>query len=152
MTNKYSIYLAHPISGLGYDEVFGYFDNQKKLLESAGYTVLNPMTGKDYLRNEVEFKSHGYDLAPPSTNHAIVERDLWMIGQVDIVLLDLSGSKKVSIGCMMELAWAHMLRKHTVVVVDPENPHYHAFVLDTADVVFEKIGDANLYLIKLVKG
>lgn len=141
-----NIYLAHPISGLSYNEVMDYYEGMKNRLRRLGYEVLQPMTGKGYLRNELEFKSHGYTGLPASTNHAILERDNWMVRLADVVLVDLWGADKVSIGCMMELAWAHDHHKHTVVVMGLNNVHRHAFVLEAADTIFETRWDAMVYL------
>lgn len=142
------IYLAHPISGLGYDEIYEYYTNLRDGLRIWGYDVLQPMTGKEYLRNEVKFKTVGYD-NPVSTNHAIVGRDTWMVRQADIVLVDFSAAEAVSIGCVSELAMAHVLGKHTVVVLPEVNVHRHAFVLDMAHIIFTNIEDAIKYLYKL---
>jgi nucleoside 2-deoxyribosyltransferase len=145
------IYLAHPISGLSYDTVHDYYANLSILLSEFFY-VFHPMTAKGYLRNEIEFRATGYNHMPVSTNHAIVERDNWMISQSDIVLVDLTGAKAVSIGCIMELAWAHLMRKHSVVVMDEHKIHNHAFVLECADVVFSSLDEAIEYLKKLHHG
>jgi nucleoside 2-deoxyribosyltransferase len=111
------------------------------------------MTGKSYLRTELEFKSNGYG-NPVSTNHAILSRDKWMVGQCDIFLCDLTYAReRVSIGAMMELAWANLLGKHTVVVMQSENNiHRHAFPLEASDVIFETMEDATAYLLKLARG
>ena len=69
-----------------------------------------------------------------------------MVGQADIVFVDLSNSVFTSIGCMFELAWAYELRKHVVVVVPEENIHQHAFVLQAADIIFETTEEALNYL------
>jgi nucleoside 2-deoxyribosyltransferase len=147
------VYLALPISGRSYDDVVKDIHDSKMILEDWGYTVFQPMTGKGYLRPEIEFKSHGFD-NPVSTNHAILERDKWMVINCDVILLDLSrGSERVSIGGVMELAWASLLDKHTVVVLPKENNiHNHAFVLEASDVVFETMDEAMDYLHKLATG
>lgn len=142
------IYLAHPISGLGFDEVVTYYEDLRGRLTARGYDVLQPMTGKGYLRTEICFRGLG-DGHPQSTNHAIVERDNWMVHQADVVLVDLTGAKAVSIGCMMELAWSHELRRHTIVVLTEENVHWHAFVLECADIVLASLAEAVEYLTKL---
>lgn len=142
------IYLAHPISGMSADEVFDYYDTTNNALR-FDYEVLYPMLGKGYMRNEVEFKAHGYDNMPVSTNHAIMNRDQWMVDQCDILFLDFTGAKSISIGCCMELAWAKLLKKHTVVVLDKDNIHKHAFVLECAHVIFETYDEAISYLIEL---
>jgi nucleoside 2-deoxyribosyltransferase len=145
------VYLAHPISGLGYDEVMEYYNRIEAELRRMGYETLCPMRGKEYLRTELTFKPHGYERHPASTNHAIIERDRWMVTQSDIVLADLTGAQHVSIGCCMELAWAHDRGKHTIVVMEEENVHRHAFVIETGDLVFEILDDALFYLSRLAR-
>jgi len=146
------IYLAGPISGRGYDEVVGLYVEKSKIFNGLGYDVLCPMTGKTYLRNELQFKSQGYN-NPVSTNHAIFERDKWMVSNCDIVLADLSNSgERVSIGTMMELAWASILGKHTILVLPEENVHNHAFVLEAGDIIFNAFDEAKKYLTDLILG
>jgi hypothetical protein len=55
----------------------------------------------------------------------------------------------VSIGCVMELAWASLLGKYTIVIMEKENIHNHAFILEAADIIFENYYDAIEYLKKL---
>jgi len=142
------IYLAHPISGLSFEEVNSYYSQIIPKLIAAGYDCLYPMIGKNYLRTEKNFKAKDYQ-NPISTNHAIVERDSWMVSTCDLVLIDFTGAKFTSIGCVMELAWAYWLRKHTIIVVgEKENPHQHAFILEATDIIFETLKEALDYLMK----
>jgi nucleoside 2-deoxyribosyltransferase len=150
MGKDFKIYCAHPISGLSYEEVLGYYNSIKEKLSGFGYHVLNPMTGKDALRTEKKLRTSGYR-TPVSTNHAITERDRWMVGQSDVVYINLCKSKEVSIGCMAELAWAHQLGKHTVTVLEKDNIHQHCFVLEMSDIVFETEKEAEEYLKILVE-
>jgi nucleoside 2-deoxyribosyltransferase len=136
------IYLAHPISGLSGDDVFGYYEKARNQLSDV-FEVLYPMLGKGYLRNEAKYAPLGYKF-PVSTDHAIKERDRWMVQSSDVVFVDFTGAKSVSIGCCMELAWADLLGKHTVVVLD--EIHRHAIVVDCADIVFPNYDDAIAYL------
>lgn len=145
------IYLAHQVSGLDFETVVSYFETTARELESFGFDVLAPMTAKGYLRTEREFRPHGYG-NPVSSNHAIFERDQWMVRQADIVFVNLDGMTEPSIGCTMELAWASLLGKHTIVVMAPDNPHQHAFVLEAADIVFGVFEDAMDYLFLLING
>jgi len=98
------IYLAHPISGSSGNEVFGYYDEWVAKLANTGLKVLHPLTAKGYLRPEIKYKKHGYQ-TPISNNKAIVGRDSWMVRQADIVLIDLTGAKIVSMGCVCDLAY-----------------------------------------------
>lgn len=142
------IYLARPISGYSYDEVVNYYDSTVSYLKTLGYDVLYPMCGKGYLRNEIKFKAEGYG-QPLSTNRAIVGRDRWMVHQADVVLANLTESQHVSIGTVCELAWAFDNKKHVIIVMEKENIHRHAFVIEFADVIFETSEEALAYLAEL---
>lgn len=143
------IYIAGAISGQSGEDVISYFGNTKSLLTGMGYQVFSPMTGRDHFRNEIRLKSHGHD-NPISTNHAIIERDCWMVSQCDILYCNLTMAEIVSIGSTMELAWGHILRKHTVLAMQKDNIHQHAFILEAADIIFEEHDDAISYLAKLI--
>jgi nucleoside 2-deoxyribosyltransferase len=149
---NFTIYLAGPITGKGYEEVVSSYAEKTTYFEAIGYNVLCPMTGKSYLRNEIEFKSENYKF-PVSTNHAIFERDMWMVSNCDIILADLSNSgERVSIGTMMELAWASLLHKHSVIILPENNVHRHAFVLESGDIIFEAYEEAKKYLEDFIIG
>lgn len=150
MKNR-KVYLAGSISGRSYDSIVTDYREKANYLEKLGYETFCPMTGKGYLRNEIKLKAHDYT-HPASTNHAIYNRDKWMVQTVDIVLADLSHSKEtVSIGTMMEIAWASMLGKHVVTVMPKGNIHNHAFVYEASDIVFETLKEALLYLADIVR-
>lgn len=144
------VYLARPISGGSYADVVSYFDSTKLKLRKIGFDALSPMTAKESLRTEIKLKAHGYDNVPTATNHAIVERDMWMLMMSDIVYCNLLGAKIVSIGSVMELGWAHMLRKHTIIVMEKDNIHQHAFVIEAGDIIFETEEEAIQYLKELI--
>lgn len=146
------IYLVHPISGLSYDEVVNYYSEKVKFCKSLGLEVLCPMTGKNYLRNELALRAHGYDKHPASTNHSIYTRDKWMVKSADLIYASFIGAKSASIGSTMELAWASDWDKHIIVAMEPENVHRHAFMLEAANVIFNTEKDADEYLEKLIKG
>lgn len=146
------IYCCHPISGLSADEVFDYYIDVQKRLSSC-YQVMIPMTGKSSLRCEKEFRSEGYKDNPLTTNHAIYERDKWMVTQADILYVNLIGAtERVSVGTMFEMAWGALLGKYVVLVMESESVHRHAFVLEAADVIFQSGQEAEDYLITLAKG
>lgn len=146
------VYCVHPISGMSAEEVFEYYTRTKKALESLGYDVLIPMVGKGYLRTELEFKAHGYEGQPLSTNHAIFTRDKWMVKQADIIYANFAGVSRTSIGSMFEMAWASDHDKNVVAVMEQDNIHRHAFVLEAASVVFEAEEQAMAYFKVFAEG
>lgn len=140
------VYCVHPISGRSADDVFSYYTGVKTDLEAMGYDVLIPMFGKGSLRTEIAFKAHGQEGNPLTANHAIFNRDKWMVKQADILYANLLGAKHVSIGSMFELAWGSDNDKQNVVVMEEDNIHRHAFVLEAATVVYNNAEDAMAYL------
>jgi len=146
-----SIYPGRLISGRSQEEVLEYYDTIHKELTEMGYKVFHPMVGKGIVRNEMKFRAESPSTSPICQNHAIKERDKWMVQMADIIMQDFTGATQVSIGCISELAWADLLGKHTVVVMEPDNIHRHAFTLEMADIVFETLAEAKEYLRKLIK-
>jgi len=141
-----NVYVAHPITGSTRDQVLGYYARIQAALIPNGFTVYWPMIAKGPLKPETTYKSTGYDAFPQSTNHAIRNRDRFMVKHCDILYLDLTGTTTVSIGCVMELAWASDAGKHIVVIMAKENIHRHAFVLECSDIIFETEAEALVYM------
>jgi len=140
------IYLGGSISGKTYEETVANINDRKYRLQLMGYEVLNPMTAKKAIRNEVTLKSHGYG-NPESTNHAIYGRDKSMVVRSDVLFFDLRGTKeRASQGSCFEMAWGSFLNKHIVLVMEQDSIHQHAFVLEAADIIFDNIEDAYSYL------
>jgi hypothetical protein len=145
------IYVAHPITGLSYEEISEYYTDVIEFLRFFDYEVMTPLCGKGYLRTEKTLKSTGLK-QPLYTDHAIIERDRWMVTRSDVVYLNLMNAKTISIGCLMELAWAHDHGIHAVVAMEPDNIHRHAFVLEAADIILESHKQALDYLKVLKRG
>lgn len=145
------VYISAPISGRSAEEVFAYYDSITKRLADVGYTILSPMAGKDHLRSEAVMQPSGYEHWL-SNDHAVYERDLWMVRQSDIVLIDLSGAIKSSHGCITELAWAKLLGKHTVRVLSAKDTlHRGPFLDGNSDITLPDIDEAIDYLGTLIK-
>lgn len=143
-----TIYCAGPITGQTASEVFEYYDGITDLL--AGYNVIHPMTGEDFLRTEDCFDAKDYH-QPIAQNKSIFSRDKWMVRQCDIVYVNLTrGHDKVSIGSVMEIAFAHMLGKLVIAVIPEGNIHNHAFVTQACATVFPNEVDAINYFKHLV--
>lgn len=150
---KYSkrIYCVGPITGLNAEEVFSYYDKISMKLTGFGYEVLNPMTGKDHMRTEENFKAEGYTCSPLTQDNAIFNRDRWMVEHSDIVFADFTrGTKRASIGTCFELAWASASGKLIVSVIPDGNIHNHVFIKQASAAVFETTEQATEYLKLLV--
>ena len=126
-----SIYLSGPISGLMYSEAaLGWRQEVGASLEAAGAVVLDPT------RLETENYNSKEPISPLANQQsvmlnwkAITTKDRFYVQETDIVLMNLLGASRVSIGSMLELGWADLLRKPVILVMEKEgNLHDHAMV------------------------
>jgi hypothetical protein len=51
----------------------------------------------------------------------------------------------------MEIAWADMLRKPIVVVMEPENVHQHAMIKESVGFITDNLDEAVDLVIQLLK-
>lgn len=153
------IYLAAPISGQLTKTVLEYFRETSHDLRAMGYEVLSPMVGKEYFASEQFsvrhiFKNSGYNM-PTSTDHAIFNRDKWMVTSTDVLYANLTASDEssmTSIGSIYEIAWASLLHKHIVIAMGEGNIHRHAFVMESSHIVYKTHAEAMKYLKELKSG
>jgi len=145
------IYLGHAISGLDYKSVEEYYTETNSYLTALGYEVLHPMTAKGTLCTEKVFKSSGYTL-PVTTDKAITRRDIWMVLRSDITYINFEGTVEKSAGMIAELTAGYITPTvHTIITLPKDNIHYHAFILQMADIVFDSHDETLDYLLKLIR-
>ena len=115
------VYLAGPITGLSFEGCTDWREYAIKELDRVGITGLSPMRSKDYLQRE-RIVGDCYDDKVLSCARGIITRDRWDTTRCDIILVNLLGAEKVSIGTVMELAWADLARIPSIVVMEPTLP------------------------------
>lgn len=147
------VYLAGPIQGLNYNEATEWREQAIKALMDAGLTGMSPMRAKEYLKKEHDVGgkplADKYESFPLSTMKAIVCRDFKDCTKSDMVIMYLKGAKKVSIGSVMEVAWAHAARVPIVLVMEKEgNCHEHGMITEACNFRVETLDEA----IHVVKG
>ncbi len=135
-----TVYLAGPISICSYDEATAWRDKVTQELAKEDIKALSPLRGKVYLRDMTEIADSyserdvegvdGYD-GPKcmSTARGITTRDRMDCMRCSVLFVNLLGTKRISIGTMMEIAWADAARIPIVMILEKEdNPHDHAMV------------------------
>ena len=128
--NRFKVYLAGPISGLTYDEGQDWRAYAVGVLASRGIEGFSPLRRKDFLRHAgvIEGAFEFHELA---SSRGIMTRDHFDCQTSDVILANLLGSKRVTIGTVMEIAWAFAYRKPLVVVMEPEgNLHEHPMIAE----------------------
>lgn len=123
------------------------------LLEAAGIQTLSPYRGRGARGEITKVGSYHYteSTAPVKNKLAnlLVNRDFKDVQDSDMLLVNLQGTKdeRPSIGTISELAWAHMMNKPVVCIVDEEtteddyykHPFMHYFVSQWVATVEEGV-------------
>lgn len=125
------VYLAGPITGASWNQSEDWRDQIKEeakirpeFFEDVKF--YSPLRGKDYLRNESEI-GDSYSQFKFSTPHAIMIRDHHDVQTCDVVIANLTGATRVSIGTVMEIAWAYAYRKPVICIMEPAEKQVTGF-------------------------
>lgn len=147
------VYLAGAISGLTYDGAEDWRAFAKADLSAHGIKAVSPLRGKDYLRGIPALTADcaGYgDLNCMSSPRGIMTRDRFDATRCDILLVNLLGAERVSIGTVMEIAWADAVRTPIVVAMEPKgNIHEHAMISEAIGFRVSTLTEA-LHVVKAI--
>ena len=127
------VYLSGPITGLTFQGATDWRQHAIESLALEGIKGISPMRAKDYLASlNAPISGHGREYAKLgvlSTPSAVLARDRFDTTRADVMLMNLLGSERVSIGTMVEIGWADAARVPIIGVMEPEgNVHDHMFV------------------------
>lgn len=130
------VYLAGPITGCSYEGCTEWRDGVRRVLAAYDIECYSPMRGKQHLRRGPQAVADAYDRDPQhplSTSQGILARDRWDVMSCDLLLVNLLGATRVSIGTCVEMGWADAHRKLVVLVLDPtDSLHEHSFITGLA--------------------
>ena len=143
-----AIYLAGAITGESYGDATDWREYVRTRL-SPGIVGLSPLRAKAYLENETVigdcYDSQNGVATPLSTSRGIMTRDFFDCQNCDIMLANLLGTEKVSIGTVMEIAWAHAFNKPLILVLeDNNNIHEHAMIREATGFRVSTVDEAIL--------
>jgi len=146
--NSPTVYLAGAITGERYDGATDWRERVATELDYVGITAFSPMRGKEYLDTEKPIAAE-YSDRILSNSRAIMTRDFFDVRRADLLLVNLLGTRKASIGTTMEIAWGYQLQKPIVLVMEPENVHNHPMIREAVGYWVESLDDA-VYVAKSV--
>lgn len=171
MSREFKVYLAGAITGLtaevaedwreyakrqlAYREVFEPTPdwNETNDVISVNYPTgivgYSPMRAKDYLTSVgvLSGRPEAYDSYVLSTAQGITARDSWDVATADLILINLLGAERVSIGTVLEIGMAYAQRKPMVAAMEEDNVHVHAMVNSMIPWIVDDLD----YAIDLVK-
>lgn len=134
------VYLAGPITGQSYDGATDWREQVKQHLEPA-IAAYSPMRSKQYLLQQTTVKDV-YDEYILSSQRGIYTRDFHDCRTCDLIFVNLLGATKVSIGTVMEIAWASAFNKPIVLVMEKtNNVHEHAMIREACALRTDNLED-----------
>ncbi|API59603.1 hypothetical protein BSL82_09990 [Tardibacter chloracetimidivorans] len=131
-----TVYLAGPISGLNYQGATDWRDYAREVLAANGIKGLSPMRGKsalaglDKLGHKPEDCGHLAHLTPLATQRGVMTRDRFDATRCDVLLVNFLGATAVSMGTVMEIAWADNCRIPIVCAMELGNVHEHIMLCE----------------------
>jgi nucleoside 2-deoxyribosyltransferase len=136
----YIAYLAGPITGKSFDEAVDWRDEFIQMLPDE-ITGMSPLRGKDYLENEKSIDK-SYEDNVLSCSRGIITRDYNDCKRSDIVVVNFLGTDKVSIGTVMEIAWAKSFQIPVIVIMKESNVHNHPMINECTGFRVETLKEA----------
>jgi nucleoside 2-deoxyribosyltransferase len=126
------VYLAGPISGLTLEGCTDWRDQVRDAVHPSIQT-LSPLRGKQYLAERCQNGSgtveDSYEDMPLCSKRGINTRDHWDATRCDVIFVNFLGAKRVSIGTVMEIAWAYTRQIPVIIVMEKEgNLHEHSML------------------------
>ena len=145
--HTYKTYLAGPITGLSFN---GANDWREEVISSLPPHIiaLSPLRGKEYLAQETSLKD-SYDMHVLSTAKAIVTRDRFDATRCDVLFVNLLGAKIVSIGTVMEIAWADAHRIPIILIMEKGNIHTHGMLMEVSNYIVETLTEG-IFILKSI--
>ena len=137
---EFLLYCAGPITGISYEESTDWREYVAKKLPKYIHAV-SPMRGKKYLTNDKVIKD-SYEEHALSSQKGITCRDRMDVMRCDAILVNFLGAAKVSIGSVLEIAWADAWRKPIIIVMEKENIHNHAMIREMAGFITDTLDNA----------
>lgn len=139
-----TIYLVGPITGCTYGECTTWREGFTKSLAVHGIRGLNPMREKEDLRALGDgIIKDTYEERPLSSQRGITARDYFDCRRADLIVANFLQTEKVSIGSVMEVAWAHAHRVPVILVIEEKgNPHDHAMLRECSPFRVSSLDDA----------
>lgn len=147
------VYLAGPITGLDYEGASDWrgWVWRQLFTPDTDIECFSPMRGKPRLKELGEISGTAKEYQHMGAFYepkGIVTRDRHDCTTADMILMNLLGSKQVSVGSMVELGWASAHDIPVVIVMEPDNIHRHVFTEQLAGFVVGTLAEG----VEIVKG
>ena len=138
----HQVYLAGPITGVTYDGCTEWRDYVKNKLPDHIET-LSPMRGKQRLAEKASGKPilDCYEEDKLTSSKGINCRDYFDCKRADVIFVNFLGATRISVGTVMEIAWARAFEKPVICVMEKDNIHQHSMLNFACGFIVESIDE-----------
>jgi nucleoside 2-deoxyribosyltransferase len=137
---KKSLFLAGPLTGTSYDDALAWRTYVESRLPD-GVIAFSALRGKNHVRTEKVLRD-AYPEHLLSTPQGTITRDRYDVCRCDALFVNFLKAEKISIGTIMEMAWADARRIPIILAMENGNVHDHAFVRQVAAFVTADLDEA----------
>lgn len=138
----YKVYLSGAIDGLTYKEA----DSWRQFAIANfndNITALDPLRSKEWLMNKGVISAETSQGHWSASDEFIGTRDHWDTTRCDVMLVNLLGAKKVSIGTVLEIGMARAAGVKIILAMEDEgNVHEHCMIRNYATMRFNNLYSA----------
>jgi hypothetical protein len=149
------IYLSGAITGVTHGDANNWREYARDFLlkkSDKRIKTLSPMRGKRYLDNGKPIEAFNNNLPKVlSTDGAIYTRDRNDVCRCSAMLVNFLGATRVSIGSVMEIAWADLLNKPMVMVAEPTNLHLHPILNRAVKIIVPTLNEGLEIIYEIVR-
>lgn len=145
------VYLAGAITGESYSGATSWREYARKAFE-PGIIGISPLRATEYLAAEVSI-GLSYESKPLSSAKGMTTRDYFDVRKADAILAYLKDTKIVSIGTVMEIAWAKAFDKPVVLVTEQDNVHWkHPMIKESVGFHADNLNEGILLINSILSG
>jgi hypothetical protein len=137
---KKALFLAGPLTGISYKDALDW----RKYVESklpVDVIAFSALRGKTYVTTERVLKD-AYPEHLLSTPQGTTTRDRYDVSRCDALFVNFLNTNRVSIGTIMEIAWADSRRIPIICAMEEGNIHDHVFVRQVAAFITSDLDEA----------
>ena len=135
-------YLAGPMCQMTLQQANVWRLYVEEELAPYGVRCRNPFRAKEKFFQDNKLIGLNYDRTPLQlSDKYVLFRDRNDVLSSDLVFVNFLGALEVSIGTVMEISWATLLRKPVVIVAEPDNIHLHPMIRESTAFIVPTLED-----------
>lgn len=138
--SRKAIFLAGPLTGISYNDALEWRKYVERRLP-PDIIAFSALRGKEYVTKESALKD-AYPDHLLSTPQGTIARDRFDVSRCDALFVNFLKANRVSIGTIMEMAWADARRIPIILAMEDGNVHDHAFVRQVAAFITDDLDEA----------